>query len=107
MQWRYNSLVIIPHSTSYSITFIASTSTGIHSKKYVYNSAQVIYHIAHSLRTFKHFFDKYGFRSLLINERMDFHPDFADFRNFSGMYNKHTDSPPKKNTETDGRRRWH
>ena len=35
---------------------------------------------------------------------MDFRPDFADFRNFSGPYDGHTYSPPeKKNTETDRR----
>ena len=27
---------------------------------------------------------------------MDFRPDFADFRNFSGQYDGHTYSPPKK-----------
>ena len=51
VQWRYNSLVIILHSTSRSTTSFASTWTRIHSKKYVYNLAQVIYHTACSLRT--------------------------------------------------------
>ena len=72
---------------------------GIHSKNYVYNSVEVIYHIAYSLEIF----GKYRFRRFLINRRTDFRLGFADFRNFSGPYGGHTYSPPQKIWErTDG-----
>ena len=50
------------------------------------------------------FFGKNGFRSFLTNGRTVFCPDFADFRNFSGPYDRHTYSPPPKKTYkwTDG-----
>ena len=67
----------------------------IHSKNYVHDSTQVIYYIAHTLKIFL-IFGKNGFRSSLINGPMDFRPDFADFWNFSGLYDGHTYSPPKK-----------
>ena len=55
-------------------------------------------YISHRLyfRHFFTFFGKNGFRSFLTNGRTDFRPDFADFRNFSGPYDGHTYSPPKK-----------
>ena len=50
------------------------------------------------------FFGKNGFRNYLTNGRTDFCIDFANFRNFSGPYDGHTNSPPQKKTRkrTDG-----
>ena len=63
-------------------------------------------YISHRLyfRHFFTFFGKNGFRSFLTNGRTDFRPNFANFRNFSGPYDGHTYSPPKKKTRkrTDG-----
>ena len=57
-------------------------------------------YILHCLyfKDFLKFFGKYGFRSSLINGHTDFRPDFADFRNYSGPYDRHTYSPPPKKT---------
>ena len=69
---------------------------GILSKNYVCNSAQVIYHIAYTLGTFLHFLIKTDSKVFLTNGHTDFRPDFADFRNFSGPYDRHTYLPPQK-----------
>ena len=46
------------HSASYRTIFFASINTGIPSKNYVCNSAQVIYYIAYTLSIFLHFLVK-------------------------------------------------
>ena len=43
------------HTTSHGTTSFASIYMGIQSQNYVYNSAQVIYHIDYSLKTFLKF----------------------------------------------------
>ena len=48
----------ILHSASHGTTSFALIYTGIFSKNYVCNAAQVIYHIAYTLGTFLHFLVK-------------------------------------------------
>ena len=86
----------ILHSASHGTTSFALIYTGIFSKNFFYNAAQVIYHIAYTLGTFLQLYGKNGFRSFLTNGCTDCRPDFADFRNFRGPYDEHTYSPPQK-----------
>ena len=121
VQCCYNSLVIILHSilhcrkvqnrsriyTTYCIAwyyFFRFNIYGNFSQKLCLQRGAS--YISHRLyfRHFFTFFGKNGFRSYLTNGRTDFCPNFANFRNFSGPYDGHTYSPPKKKTRkrTDG-----
>ena len=82
------------HSASYRTIFFASINTGIPSKKLCLQlGASYILHRLY-FKYFFTFFGKNGFRNYLTNGRTDFCIDFANFRNFSGPYDGHTNSPP-------------